>query len=337
MIMTSTQIQRRTLESATPQPGKQMHYDKRNGDVAFIEGTHTYFNVKYPNREYISVTTLISKFHEPFDTDFWSSYKAMEALAGMDAFVGSGVKARLLDTKQWSIYDVTRLNINEEDFVIYKKKLQQDYARTNEEACERGSKFHAEQEALLYQGVQTQDTLPFKFPIQAEREYIVVRDDCDFTRERDLKSEFLLYYSDPDHILNLAGMADVVIKDGNDIYIVDYKTNAKGIQLNSYFDRKKKKSQRMYYPLNRLEDCNLIHYTLQLSLYAWMIQKINPAFNIKVLRIQHVSPEGVHTEYDLEYRKEDVELMLKAYKLKLIEMQARGTGKIPETKLRHTI
>ena len=39
----------------------------------------------------------------------------------------------------------------------------------------------------------------------------------------------------------------------------------------------------MKYPLNNLDDSNFWHYSLQLSTYAWMLQKLNPNFIIKDL------------------------------------------------------
>ena len=82
-----------------------MHIDKQNGDIAFNEEQHLYFNTKYPNRKYTSVTTLIGEFHEKFDGDFWSSYKAMEALMGEEAFKKSGLKGTLLDKKKFDTQD----------------------------------------------------------------------------------------------------------------------------------------------------------------------------------------------------------------------------------------
>jgi hypothetical protein len=70
----------------------------------------------------------------------------------------------------------------------------------------------------------------------------------------------------------------------------------------------------MKYPLNNIEDCNFWHYTLQLSTYAWMIEKINPNFNIKDLIIVHYDHNNKQTIYHLEYLKEDVEKMLRHYK-----------------------
>jgi hypothetical protein len=95
--------------------------------------------------------------------------------------------------------------------------------------------------------------------------------------------------------------------------IVTHNTNKK-IDDKSYFDSRSKKSQMMKYPLNNLMDCNKIHYTLQLSTYAWMIQMLNPKFNIKKLTLIHYDHTGKETDYVVDYLKDDVIRMCKWYK-----------------------
>lgn len=43
--------------------------DKVNGDVEFYEDTHEYINRK-TNAKYVSVTTLIHEYTQPFDEEF---------------------------------------------------------------------------------------------------------------------------------------------------------------------------------------------------------------------------------------------------------------------------
>jgi len=70
----------------------------------------------------------------------------------------------------------------------------------------------------------------------------------------------------------------------------------------------------MKYPLNNIEDCNYYHYTLQLSLYGYLLQQINPDLVIKKLMLIHIDHEDKITEYTVDYLKNDVERMLKHYK-----------------------
>jgi hypothetical protein len=63
-----------------------MQIDKQNGNIAFNEENHRYWNVSDENKKFISVTTLIEKFGQPFDKDFWSAYKALETLIPADSW-----------------------------------------------------------------------------------------------------------------------------------------------------------------------------------------------------------------------------------------------------------
>jgi len=99
--------------------------------------------------------------------------------------------------------------------------------------------------------------------------------------------------------------------------IVTHNTNKK-IEKKGFYDRNKRRASTMEYPLNNIEDTNFWHYTLQLSTYAWMIQKIDPKFNIKLLMLIHYDHDGGCTTYECDYLKTDVERML-AYHKKQIE------------------
>ena len=83
----------------------------------------------------------------------------------------------------------------------------------------------------------------------------------------------------------------------------------------------------MLYPLNNLMDSNFYHYTLQLSTYAWMLQKINPEFVIKDLIINHYDHDGNNTLYHCDYLKNDVEKMLLHYKREFMLNNQRAKRK----------
>jgi hypothetical protein len=67
----------------------------------------------------------------------------------------------------------------------------------------------------------------------------------------------------------------------------------------------------MKYPLVNLEDAAGIHYQIQLSLYAWMIQQLDPNLIIDNLVIVQVENLKKKKEFPVEYLKEDVEKLLK--------------------------
>lgn len=89
--------------------------------------------------------------------------------------------------------------------------------------------------------------------------------------------------------LGLCGQADLVTIANGKINILDYKTN-KEIKEKG-FTNWEGITSKMYNPISGLDDCNINHYTLQLSLYAYIIKKHNPKLKIGKLQIQHVSFE----------------------------------------------
>tara|TARA_R100001015_G_C4607240_1_gene162345 strand:- start:256 stop:1089 length:834 start_codon:yes stop_codon:yes gene_type:complete len=95
----------------------------------------------------------------------------------------------------------------------------------------------------------------------------------------------------PEHFVylksaGLCGQADLVSIVNGKINILDYKTN-KEIKEKG-FTNWEGITSKMYNPVSHLDDCNIKHYNLQLSLYAYIIKKHNPKLKIGNLEIQHV-------------------------------------------------
>jgi len=130
--------------------------------------------------------------------------------------------------------------------------------------------------------------------------------------------------------LGICGQADLVTIVNNKINILDYKTN-KEIKEKG-FTNWEGITSKMYNPVNHLDDCNLNHYNLQLSLYAYVIKKHNPKLKIGKLQIQHVKFKKIGEDkfgypinemkdgepiienikmYELPYLKDDVMNLIK--------------------------
>ena len=295
-----------------------MKYDKVNGNVGFIESIHKYENVNDPSINYISVTTLIEKYGADFDSDFWSKYKALEKLIPADAWKVE--KKSLLKTKKFSKELLKVYDISENDLIATQQSILDDWARENRESCERGTKIHSELEHSFYDAGDNVNLQ--KFGIGGK--FVCKKDYSDLNLEYGVYPEYLIYRDSPDGELHLAGQVDLIVKSGNDIWIIDHKTNKK-IETKGFYDASKRSTEKMKYPLNNLDECNLNHYALQLSTYAWMLQKINPDFNIKGLILNHYDHSGNNTLYNVPYLKDDVVKMLTHYKrqLKLEKQNAK--------------
>ena len=283
-----------------------MNYDKVNGDVGFLEGPHKYVNLKDASIQYTSVTTLIEKYGKEFDKEFASKYKALERLIPADNWEkekGAIWKSHKIPEGVLEVYSITPEDLNK-----VQQEILDEWAETNRVACERGTKIHAQLENSFY-NTGSNITLK-KFGIggkfKCEKNY------NELDMEYGLYPEYLIYYDNPKLNLHIAGQIDLIVKSGNDIYIIDHKTNAK-INLKGFYNSALRTTDKMKFPLTNLDECNYNHYQLQLSMYAWMLQKINPNFVIKDLILNHYDHSGKNTLYHCTYLKEDVEKLLKHY------------------------
>lgn len=289
-----------------------MEATKRNGSMCFAEGPHVYWDDTHPERKFISVTTLIEKFGQTFNSEFWSAYKALEKLIPADKWKIESKSLRereKIDKELLSLY-----NISENDFNREQQAILDEWAAENRKSCERGTAIHAELENSFYKAGKNVELK--KFGIGGKFE--CKKDYTELDLPYGVYPEYLISRTSNDGILNIAGQVDLIVKNGNEITIIDHKTN-KEIKTKGFFNSKSKSSVKMKYPLNNLEDCNFNHYQLQLSTYAWMLQKINPDFVIKDLILNHYDHNNKNTLYHCEYLKAEVERMLKYYKSNLIK------------------
>ena len=293
---------------------------KQNGNIVFEEEAHIYYDVTCPEKKFVSVTTLIHSFTQPFDKEFWSAYKALEKLLSKDEW--SIEKKSLLNTKKFDKVLLELHNIDENDFNREQQSILDAWDLENRNSCERGTKIHADLENSFYKKKKNIDLSKY----QIGGKFECVKDYNELDLENGVYPEYLISRVSDDGKLRIAGQIDLLVKKGNKIIIGDWKTNKK-IELKSFFDSKTKSSTKMKYPLNNLDDCNYNHYCLQLSTYAWMIQKLNPEFEIEDLVLVHFDHSDNMTVYHLPYLKDEVIRMLAYYKKESILSENRNKRK----------
>ena len=266
---------------------------KENNGVIFEEEGHKYYSKDNPEQTFVSVTTLIHQFTQEFDRSFWSAYKALE---------------KLLPKEDWAIEKKSLLNTKKFDKVLLEAILDA-WDMENRNSCERGTRIHADLENSFYKKKKDIDLSKY----QIGGKFECIKDYNNLDLENGVYPEYLISRVSEDGKLRIAGQIDLLVKRGNKIIIGDWKTNKK-IETKSFFNSKTKTSVKMKYPLNNLDDVNYWHYALQLSTYAWMIQKKNPEFEIEDLVLVHFDHSDNMTVYHLPYLKDEVIRMLSFYK-----------------------
>lgn len=160
-----------------------------------------------------------------------------------------------------------------------------EWDKAGKEAITKGLVFHKmkEDELLGVTNILIDDEEHFIFPS-------VYEDGDKVTRSQQLEPGVypeLCVWSEK---YKIAGQADYVeITRRRVINIDDYKTS-KEIRLKG-FEQWNGSVDKMKYPISHLDDCNFIHYALQLNLYAFLIKQHNRDLKIGKLTIKHILGE----------------------------------------------
>lgn len=247
----------------------------------------------------VGVTTLIDRYTS-FDEEFWLGYKALDALCDEDF---KPFKSQILKTKRFLPTMFEELGVSNQAWEDMKADIKYEWEEKRQKSCDRGNAIHKEQEALFTKakvggGVYS----PKKGKTLA-------------LGTLSMYSEFALSYTFDNFILR--GIIDLVLVNENTISLTDYKTNNK-IDTKGYFDQSARRKSCMRYPLSNIEDCNFKHYSLQLSLYAYLVELNYPEITINTLTIEHHEPGGGIVDYECEYLKADVIRLLNFYKKEVI-------------------
>lgn len=266
-------------------------------ELKFTAENHKYETPDKPDFKWLSVTSAISLFKPPFDKD------------------GIAKKSSKNKKSKWygmSPDDIIKVWNNE-----------------NKRALKLGSWYHDQREQELI----ACDTLQ--------------RNGIDLNVIRPLEqdgiklapSQSLVAGIYPEHMVylksaQLCGQADRVEVVGNIVNIYDYKTN-KEIKSKGYSNWEGKVN-KLSGPLSHVDDCNLMHYALQLSIYMYIILKHNHSLKPGKLEIHHIKFEVEEKDkngypivamdaagdplvkevvpYDLPYMKKEVNNIIKYIK-----------------------
>ncbi len=273
---------------------------KAPANVTFKKKGHTYKD-QY-GKEYVSVTTLIGKYHKKFDTQYWSTYKACkDVLEKINLWSRYKTKAG-----GWqSVVDYFKKNGHKLDSSVYKRILKRkqwyidEWKSESDIACTLGNKQHDTLEKL----VLSHKKVRVGNRKIAEVSPATLLDMQGFVHTGNSIHPELLLWNEK---YRLAGQADLVEKTGNEIVIKDYKT-CKEIKMDPFM------GTMMLDPLQYLPDTNYSKFTIQLSTYGWMLEELGyRVTGIVMIHIDRITGEVIR-EYPLAYRKDLVEKMLEDY------------------------
>ena len=191
--------------------------DKQNGNIGFNEEFHRYIDLTNPTVKFTSVTTMIEKFGQPFDKEFWSAYKALEKLLDADSWKLE--KKSLLSTKKFDPVILELHNITENDFNKTQQEILDTWDEENRKSCERGTKIHAGLENSFY--TKKKNITLDKYQIGGKFECQKDRTTLDL--ENAVYPEYLIHWDSPSGKLHIAGQIDLLVKKGNSIVIGDWK------------------------------------------------------------------------------------------------------------------
>ena len=190
---------------------------KQNGNMAFEEEAHIYYDVTEPEQKFISVTTLIHSFTQPFDKEFWSAYKVLEKLLSKEDWAIE--KKSLLNTKKFDKVLLELHNITEDEFNKEQQAILDAWDLENRNSCERGTKIHADLENSFYKKKKNIDLSKY----QIGGKFECVKDYNELDLENGVYPEYLISRVSGDGKLRIAGQIDLLVKRGNKIIIGDWK------------------------------------------------------------------------------------------------------------------
>jgi hypothetical protein len=262
--------------------------------VKFTEKDHRY--TSHTGERYISVTTLLHKFEPPFDADYWSAYKAIKAVLERKGTWNAYKE----EVGGWeNVVVVTRQNKlfpHRAEVIAEKRAILQQWEDNKRDALQRGSAYHKMKEAAVKAKI-------VYTPELVEVPVLQGVDVLSGSFSDGLYPELILYNDD----WKIAGQADWVMIQGKKIDIKDYKTS-KEIKREAFMDAKMKS------PVDYLPACNFTTYSLQLSLYALMMEE--KGFEVGRLSIEHVDKltQKTISLYPVEYMRKEVKAIVEYYR-----------------------
>ena len=218
--------------------------------LRFTPHDHKYTSIKKEDeKDWLSVTSFLGNFKQPFDADTIAAKSAKNRKSKWYGMTPDEIKAA------WK-------------------------AEANR-ATSLGTWYHNCREKDICE-LETMERMGLTVPVVKPIEIEGIKYSPDQKLTDGVYPEHLVYLKSA----GLCGQSDLVEVINGQVHITDYKTN-KEIKTEGYTNWQGV-TQKMLAPVSHLDDCNLNHYTLQLSMYLYMILKHNPRLKPGTLTIHHI-------------------------------------------------
>ena len=266
----------------------------------FDEPTHKYTDSL--GNSYISVTTMIHDNYTPkFDKKYWLRKKSRE-------------------------------------LGISSKELERQWQAITDEACSRGTATHNGIEDAIKENSMFKNAIQYLNQVESGR-CITVADipnliprPLDFDKFKEathnkygkiydvfefyINKGYTIYSEIGAFLIDylISGTIDILCIKEDRFVILDWKTNRNGLQFEAGYFKKDKsttpaqltnqyivKDEKMLPPLSHLDNCNGMHYTMQLSTYARMVELILDIPCVG-LGLCHIGSPFVKNQYGMPYR-----------------------------------
>ena len=260
---------------------------KQRKHIIFDDESHTYTN-QYTGEKYISITKFISGFHKHFDGDKVALNLVLNNKKYQERFAGIETSEAVTILKdEWKKRSSIGTFIHEilERYLLKKHLFDES----------KGDRYNDR----IKQLTGAFDRLKLREKYQVES----------------FQTEMILFNDE----LKLAGQSDLVLMDhvNRQFSILDYKTNQKGISEYSFNDK------RMFSPVEHLPDSNYWHYSLQLNLYAYLVEKEfgYQRKDLGLIWIDTNQPNWVEMEIiEVGNLENEIEKMLEVRKQSILEL-----------------
>lgn len=267
-------------------------------NISFNEALHQYTDEE--SFVYTSVTTKIKSVEQAFDKEYWSLYKANERGVTQEEIL-----------KEWE--EINKISCDKG--TIIHKKLEDSINNVyhKEFPLYRGN----ESGRLWKKEIKDLDSLAnsdLRFISIDIYNYLVILINNGWT----LYTEYRVYLQE--HLI--AGTIDLLAIKGDDFIIVDWKTNKDELHFKSGYYKKKwqggvkvkttewvDKKEYFLKPLGHLEYCKGNIYSLQLSMYAYIMKEWE--YKLKGLVLYHIRDIGVKP-YKINYLENEARVLIKS-------------------------